>query len=185
MSSLFLVSFIAGLVLGVRTMLYGVERGTVSPFAIPPDELGRVALPPPRVRHWVPLLGAFLAAFGLVGYIALRRSGFTGPSLGIAIVAGSILAAVASRLVRRAVAFVPEHDPDDPRYVLQGHVARVTAPIGDGEGEIAYAVEGASHRARARAIDGGRVEAGTEVVIERIEDGVAYVEPWTEVEQRL
>jgi hypothetical protein len=89
--------------------------------------------------------------------------------------------------VRRAAAFVPERDPDDPRYVLQGHVATVTAAIGPngGEGEIAYVVEGARHTVRARGLDGSTAERGTEVVIERIENDIAYVEPWVEVEKRL
>jgi hypothetical protein len=70
--------------------------------------------------------------------------------------------------------------------VLQGHIATVTAPIGVGiEGEIEYVVEGARHTARARGLDGSTAEQGIEVVIERIEDGVAYVEPWVEVEKRL
>jgi hypothetical protein len=37
----------------------------------------------------------------------------------------------------------------------------------------------------ARAIDDHAVRAGTEVVIERIENGVAFVEEWAEVEKRL
>jgi membrane protein implicated in regulation of membrane protease activity len=186
MTSVFLVAFIVGLLLGVRAMLYGVERDAGSPFALAPDQIGRVSKPTPSVRGWLPLLASFLVGVGAVGYLVVRRGGTTGAAVGWGVAAGAILAAVASRMVRKAVAFVPEHDPDDPRYVLQGHVARVTAPIaGDGEGEIAYSVEGASHVARARAIDGAVVAAGTEVVIERIEDGVAYVEPWSQVEQRL
>jgi membrane protein implicated in regulation of membrane protease activity len=107
-------------------------------------------------------------------------------SIIVALLVGIVAGAFAVRLVRRAAAFVPEHDPDDPRYVLQGHVATVTAPIGPaGEGEIAYVVEGTRHTARARGLDGSTAERGVEVVIERIEDGVAYVEPWAEVEKRL
>jgi len=188
MTSVFLVAFIVGLLLGVRAMLYGVERDAGSPFSLAPDQIGHTPTTPaaPSVRGWLPLLASFLVGAGAVGYLVLRRGGTTGTAVGWGLAAGAILAAVASRMVRKAVAFVPEHDPDDPRYVLQGHVARVTAPIaGDGEGEIAYSVEGASHVARARAIDGVLVAAGTEVVIERIEDGVAYVEPWSQVEQRL
>jgi membrane protein implicated in regulation of membrane protease activity len=187
MTSIFLVTFILGLVLGVRAMLYGVEREATSPYALPPDQIGNAPRStPPRVRYWFPLTAAFLLGFGIAGYISLRQSNGTGASLGIAVVSGVILAALTSRLVRRAAAFVPEHDPDDPRYVLQGHVARVTAQIpGSAEGEIAYAVEGANHVARARTLDGAALDAGTEVVIERIENGVAYVEPWSEVEQRL
>jgi hypothetical protein len=37
----------------------------------------------------------------------------------------------------------------------------------------------------ALSLDGTAVAAGTEVVIDRLEEGVAYVEPWVQVEQRL
>jgi membrane protein implicated in regulation of membrane protease activity len=104
----------------------------------------------------------------------------------VALLIGTAAGAFAVRVVRRAAAFVPEHDPDDPRYVLQGHVATVTSPIRPGgDGEISYVVEGTRHTVRARGLDGSVAERGTEVVIERIEDNVAYVEPWVEVEKRL
>lgn len=187
MSALFLATFLAGLLLGVRVMLYGVERDAQAPFALDPARIGREYHPPtPRVRMWLPLVAAFLTGFGVAGYLTLRGTGRTGMAIGVGVLVGAILAALASRVVRRAVRFIPEHDPDDPRYVLQGHVATVTAPIStDADGEVAYAVEGANHVARARAIDGSHVGVGDEVVIERIEDGVAYVEPWVAVERRL
>ena len=95
-------------------------------------------------------------------------------------------AALTARLVKRWWAVVPEHDVDDPRYVLQGHLARVIQPIAaDAEGEIAFDVESQPRRARARTLDGAALSAGTEVVIERLEDEVAYVEAWSQVEKRL
>ena len=36
---------------------------------------------------------------------------------------------IAARLVKRWWGATPEHDVDDERYVLQGHVGRVTKPI--------------------------------------------------------
>jgi len=80
----------------------------------------------------------------------------------------------------------PEHDPDDPRYALQGHVAMVTEAIPDGgEGSIAYGASDASLSLRARSIDGQGIEEGQEVCIERVEEGVAFVELWSLVEARL
>lgn len=174
----FVVALIFGLLLAVRAMLLGVER--------PGAPLGAPS-PTPSVRFSTPVLSAFASAFGAAGYL-LTRPGRMGPAAGtiVALVIGTIAGAFAVRLVRRAAAFVPEHDPDDPRYVLQGHVATVTAPIGQGsDGEISYVVEGARHTVRARGLDGATADQGVEVVIERIEDGVAYVEPWVEVEKRL
>jgi hypothetical protein len=74
----------------------------------------------------------------------------------------------------------------DERYVLQGAPARVVSIAGDGSaGTIEYQTAGATLTARAAGLDGVLLVAGTEVVIERIEDGIAYVEPWDRVEARL
>jgi hypothetical protein len=81
---------------------------------------------------------------------------------------------------------VPEHDVDDERYVLQGQLARVTKPMsGDVEGEVTFRFGNEQRYVRARDLDGGSIAADSEVVIERIEGDVAYVEAWQEVEKRL
>jgi membrane protein implicated in regulation of membrane protease activity len=175
----FVAALIAGLLLAVRAMLLGVERRRTPLGAAPPTT--------PNVRFSTPVVSAFASAFGAAGYL-LTRPGRMGLVSGtaVALSIGAAAGAWAVRVVRRAAAFVPEHDPDDPRYVLQGHVATVTAPIGPaGDGEIEYVVEGAYHRTRARGLDGSVADRGVEVVIERIEGDVAYVEPWVEVEKRL
>jgi membrane protein implicated in regulation of membrane protease activity len=179
LTAAFVAALILGLLLAVRAMLLGVERRR-TPFGAPPP-------PTPSVRFSTPVVSAFASAFGAAGYL-LTRPGRMGVAAGtvVALLIGTIAGAFAVRLVRRAAAFVPEHDPDDPRYVLQGHVATVTSPIGPaGDGEITYVVEGRRHTTRARGLDGTVAERGTEVVIERIEDDIAYVEPWVEVEKRL
>jgi hypothetical protein len=179
LTAIFVAALILGLLLAVRAMLLGVERHR-TPFGAPSPSR-------PSVRFSTPVLSAFATTFGVVGYLVTRpgRMGLA-PGTIVALFAGAVAGAFAVRLVRRAAAFVPEHDPDDPRYVLQGHVATVTVPIGPaGEGEISYVVEGTRHTARARGLDGSTADQGIEVVIERIEDGVAYVEPWVEVEKRL
>lgn len=58
----------------------------------------------------------------------------------------------------------------------------VTADV---EGEVAFEVGAEHRRVRARSLDAATIAAGTEVVIERIDDDVAYVEAWDEVEKRL
>ena len=62
----------------------------------------------------------------------------------------------------------------------------MTKPIRGGvDGEVTFDI-GVDHRVlRARSFDDGALAAGTEVVIERIEDDIAYVEAWIEVEKRL
>jgi hypothetical protein len=93
---------------------------------------------------------------------------------------------LATRLAVATARVQPEHDPDDPRYVLQGHVALVSTPIpADGEGKITFSEAGADRTIRARTIDGTAIAEGQEVCIERVEDEVAFVELWAIVEQRL
>ena len=47
----------------------------------------------------------------------------------------------------------PEHDVDDERYILQGHIARVTKPIrADVDGEVAFEVGNERHVLRAREL---------------------------------
>jgi membrane protein implicated in regulation of membrane protease activity len=84
--------------------------------------------------------------------------------------------------------FAPSRRPKvefDPE-VLTGHVARVTAAIGAAAGgAVAYTLEGRRHDMPAISLDGSPIQAGADVVIERIEGGLAFVEPWEAVEGRI
>ena len=52
-------------------------------------------------------------------------------------------------------------------------------------GEVAVEINGEVHTAEAVSLEGDPIAAGTEVVIERIEGEVAFVEPWEVVERRI
>jgi hypothetical protein len=175
---LFIASLILGLLYGVRVMLFGVERPRALDATDPAER---------SFRRSPPVIAAFAVAFGVSGYALQRATSLgSGMSFAVAVGLGGAAAALAAQLVRQWWAAVPAHDVDDERYVLQGHLARVTAPIAASvEGEITFEVEGRRHVARARSIDDAAVAADTEVVIERIENDVAYVESWLEVEKRL
>ena len=175
MTYLFLACFISGLLLGVRLMFYGAEQGR------------RPAVGASPLRRWEPASVGFLAAFGVVGYLLARNGGSSSATaVAVAAPSGAIFAALVTWLAIRTARMQPEHDPDDPRYVLQGRVGVVTVsiPIG-GEGMIRYEESGSTPIVAARNIDGGAIDAGEEVCIERVEDGVAHVELWRLVEQRL
>lgn len=180
MTVVFLASFIIGLLLAVRGMLFGVERSR--------HRLGEPVPTPAPVRMWEPIASAFAVVFGVSGYLVSRPGRLDPvPGMLVAVGLGAVAALLAVRVVRKAVAFIPEHDPDDPRYVLQGHVGTVTAPIdGTTAGRIEYEVDGERRAVPAVGLDGSTATTGSEVVIERIdEDGVAHVEPWVEVEKRI
>jgi hypothetical protein len=65
--------------------------------------------------------------------------------------------------------------------VLTGHIARVTAAIS----AVAYTLEGRRHDVAAMSIDGNPIQAGADVVIDRIENGLAFVERWEVVDGRI
>jgi len=175
MTFLFLAALISGLLLGVRLMFFGAERRR-------PRE--GVDLP---LRRSEPAAVAFLVMFGIAGYVLTRR-GTMGAWAGAAtaLLLALAWAGIVTRVAIATARVQPEHDPDDPRYLLQGHVAIVTADIPpSGEGMITFQ-EGASARSlRARTIDDTGVPRGQEVCIERIDEDVAFVEPWSAVEARL
>ena len=176
MNIVYLASFIGGLLLAVRIMIAGVERSRDEH----PEGERSFRLSPPVVS-------AFAVVFGLTGFILARREvGSSVTDVVIAGVLGAIVAIVTARLVRDWWKVTPEHETDDERYILQGHPARVTQAIrAEVDGEVVFEVENQRHVLRARGIDDTALPAGAEVIIERIEDEIAYVESWVEVEKRL
>ncbi len=176
MTILYLASFIGGLLLIVGVMIFGVER----PRELHPAGERSFRLSPAPI-------GTFAVLFGVAGY-SLSRQSFAGvaTTLAIAALIGLVAAIIAARLVRQWWAVTPEHEIDDERYILQGHLAQVTKPIApDVDGEVAFEVDSVHRLLRARNFDVGSLPAGTDVVIERVEDEIAYVEAWQEVEKRL
>jgi membrane protein implicated in regulation of membrane protease activity len=176
MTFVYLASFIAGLLLAVRVMIFGVER--------PQDDNSDGER---SFRISPAAASVFAAIFGAIGYLLTRWS-FAGSAATVAIagVLGALAALVTARLVSTWWRRTPSSDVDDERYVLQGHIARVTKAIrADVDGEVAYEMGSRQHVLRARSFDAGALSVGTDVVIERIEGDVAYVEAWMDVEKRL
>ncbi|HKG90488.1 MAG TPA: hypothetical protein VKA84_01275 [Gemmatimonadaceae bacterium] len=169
---LFLGSFLTGLLLGFYGMLYGVARPAAGTL---------------RASLNVPLLGGFATAFGATGYLLTRYTALGAPARAVVAAAVGVAGALgAVALVTKWAIPSAANDVEDERYALQGHLARVTRAMGaNSPGTIVYEEEGTTHEVRALALDDAPIAAGTEVVIERIEDGVAYVEAWSRVEERL
>jgi len=174
-SIVFLVAFIAGLVLAVFAMLHGVEH----------TRRNRSRAPSPFFN--LPALAAFAIGFGAVGYPVASRTNL--PAWGtLLIAAGSgvlsisaMITLLASWALRGAGAnaLSDEHE-------IQGQLAVVTRDIAMSTlGEIAYELSGQRVRVPARALTPKSIPTGAEVVIDRIENGVAFVEEWAVVEQRI
>ena len=170
----FVAAFVVGLVLTVFAMLNGVERPEVKP--------GRR-----RFTLNLPTVAGFATVFGAVGYPLAVYSTLGMPAV-LAIAAGVGVAGAVGALSLVAGWAIPAAKAEvvDERYVLQGCIAKVTEVFPDGSGGmIAFEADGVKQTARAAGLDGARLTLGTEVAIERVEGGVAYVEPWDQVEARL
>lgn len=122
---------------------------------------------------------AFLTWFGGVGYLA--RNGLGWPwfiSIVFAIAGGLVAGWVVLQFVRRVL-----RSPDDtldPRdFERVGVLARVTSSIrADGVGEIVWEQRGSRMVTSARAESADAIPRGTEVLILRVERGVAIVAPF-------
>ena len=171
---LYLVSFLCGLLLGVRLMFFGAERRKRWTGATP-------------LRRSEPAIVAFLFAFGVAGYAFTSRSGLApATTFGFSALLAVAWAVIVTRLAIVAARIQPEHDPDDPRFMLRGRVALVTVAIPDhGAGTIELQDADVFRAVSARSVDGSAIASGQEVCIERLEDNVAFVELWSLVEQRL
>ena len=185
MRVVYLLSFLVGLAFGVVSMLAGIDRQR-------------------RRRQRTPILnyptvGAFFTLTGAIGYLLSRYSSLS-PAVTalIALLVG--LAAGGGMLGLVAGWAIPSaaRDVEDERYRLQGFLGRVTRAIGAADssaaaeapdttplGEISFVHDGIHSVSPARSLDGQRIELGTDVVIERIEDGIAYVESWSRIEKEL
>lgn len=186
MQLVYLFALLTGLVLGVYAMIRGVERIGTRGRSPELDALGR-PIGTPRFALSAPTAGAFATVFGVTGYMLWRYTAWSvGTQVLIGVIAALLGAVVGSVAVARWATQAAEHDVVDERYLLQGHPAQVVSPIDSLQsGGIAYLVGDKRYEAVAQSVDGTPVDVGTEVVIDRVENGIAYVEPWTQVEQRL
>jgi len=173
----YIAFFGTGLVTGVYTMLQGAVRAGYDP--------NDVKAPPAGFN--APVIAAVLISFGAVGYlVATYTNLMTFPTLLAAAFAAAGGWIGMTLLMARWALKGPMIDPHEELEELQGTIATVTKPIALGApGEISYVFRGQHLQTAARSLGGDVVGVGTDVVIERIDEGVADVELWSIVEQRL
>jgi len=169
----FLASFIGGLLLAVFAMLHGVEHAR------------RNRSKAPSAFFNLPAVAAFAVGFGAAGYPLVTRSRLASWAILLIAIGGGALAitgmiTLLARWALRAGPLSAQHDE------VQGQPAVVSQQIAAGStGEIAYELLGRQLRIPARALSERPMSVGAEVVIDRIENGIAFVEEWSVVEQRL
>jgi membrane protein implicated in regulation of membrane protease activity len=127
-------------------------------------------------------LAAFLCWFGGCGYL-LARSGDFGLFVVLAIATITGLAGGAILFWFLVKVLLPhEHEMTAAETDIVGILGMVTGTIrGDGTGEIQFSQGGARRFAPARSEGGVAMARGTEVVVMRYEQGIAYVRPWDEL----
>jgi hypothetical protein len=168
----FLVVFITGLLLAVFAMLNGVRRNQSRA---------------PSAFFNLPAVAAFAVGFGAAGYPLASRTQL--PVWGILLIATAVGALVISGMItllaQWAFRGIPAASAAEEQEI-QGQLAIVTRDITvSTPGEISYEYLGRKVKIAARPISTKALPVGTDVVIDRIEDGVAFVEEWAVVEQRL
>lgn len=130
-------------------------------------------------------VAAFFAWFGGTGYLMTTYTAlWFAATLGIALAAGLAGATAVFWFLSRVLMREREElDPAD--YELVGVLGTVSSTIRpDGIGEILFSQQGLHRAVPARSESGKTVARGTEVVITRYDEGVAWVRPWEEFEQQ-
>ena len=189
MTAVSLAVLIVGLVMGVFAMLYGTERRVQHARPVKPHERTSEHDPAAEPSPFFNLasVASFCVGFGIVGYVLARNSAWpiVAQLLG-AMSAGSVAITVQYVLITRWAIPGARADHMDERYLLQGTLARITRDVPqDGVGMLRYALDDQECDLPARMLDGEPAAAGTDVVIDRVEDGVGYAELWSRVEARL
>lgn len=127
-------------------------------------------------------LAAFLCWFGGCGYLLARSGDF---ALWIVLLLATLtgLAGGATLFWFLARVLLPhERELTAADTEMVGVFGVVTGDLRDGgTGEIQFSQNGSRHFAAARSEAGGALARGTEVVVMRYEQGIAYVRPWDEL----
>lgn len=169
----YLLVFAAGLGAAVYTMLQGV---TPAPAARVTTRVGMLT---------APSVAAFAIVFGAVGYLCTTRTSLSPLAILLtAFVSGAATIPISAPLLARAARNRNSSSMEDLDF--EGQLAKVVGPLSDvSPGEIVYQRDGREFTQPALNLVPGTLAAGRDVVIDKIENGIAYVEDWESVEKRL
>lgn len=129
---------------------------------------------------------AFITWFGGVGYLARTGFGWPWPVAMVMALAGGLFAAWLAFQFMRRILKSPDQFLNPEDYERVGVLARVTSGIrAGGVGEIVWEQGGSRRVTSARAIDNEPIARGTEVLVLKVERGMAIVEPFELEYERL
>ncbi len=169
----FIAALILGLALGTAAMMRGIDRHLARRGRVRPINTTTVA--------------AFLTVVGAVGYpIARYSSRGAAATWAISVASGLLAAMGVFWLLAGYVVPAAAKDVEDERFRLQGQLACVIRSITpDGDGMIEFEDNGVRETLAARGLTDEAVAEGADVVIERVENGVAHVELWSRIADEL
>jgi hypothetical protein len=125
---------------------------------------------------------AFITWFGGFGYVARNGLGVWAPlAVGFGLLGGLVAAVIVSWFVLKILR-ESDTEMDPSTWDQVGVIARVSSSIrSNGYGEIVYEQHGTRQVASAKGSSEMAIPRDTEVVILRVERGVAIVEPFEEL----
>jgi membrane protein implicated in regulation of membrane protease activity len=198
MTTFYLICFTLGLSLTVLSALGAFAHihfghfGNVHLHLHPGHGMGHTHVHVPNVRGAVTkssvspvngfTLAAFLCWFGGCGYLLSRSHDF-GMFVVLALATITGLAGGAILFWFLVKVLLPhEHELTAADTDIVGILGIVTGPVREsGVGEIQFSQNGSRRFAPARSEAGVALARGTEVVVMRYEQGIAYVRPWDEL----
>ncbi len=127
-------------------------------------------------------LMVFLAWFGGVGYLLTRHQSIGAWfAFGLAVMTG-MMGAMIVFLFMAKVLMPHDRAINQADYEMVGVLGRVSSSIRErGTGEMVFTLEGTRRSCGARAENGSALPRGTEVVVTRYQNGIAYVRTWDEL----
>ena len=164
--------FVACTAIGFGMLLLGIVLGGVFDFDLDLDA---------DVGDWVsvPVLGAFLGAFGLGGLVVSSLTDDAAlPALAGGAVAGVALGWVAGRLTRAFMDMPTDAAPGSRDFM--GQLGRVVTPVAGGRGEVMLRVGGTPQKLSATA-DVDIVLGAEVVVVEVLSPSAVRVMPVSEL----
>ena len=185
--SFYLCCFVAGLGLTAVSLVFGTHLHLPIHVQLPHGW----HVPHVSVHHGhdgispfnLATLMMFLTWFGGTGYLLTRyHSTFATLAFLIALIVGFFGGAFMYLFMAR-VLLANERPLRALDFDMHGMLGRLSVPIrsGDGTGELIYSQQGTRRSCGARSEDGRAIERGTEVIVMRYENGIAYVKPWQEL----
>jgi hypothetical protein len=125
----------------------------------------------------------FLCWFGGIGYLLSLHHGLAAATVAVLAALSGMIASSGVFLFLVKVLMPRERLllPEDTE--MRGVIARVISGVREGgTGEILFSLDGTRRCAAARTETGRPLERGQQVLVLRYERGIAWVRPWTELD---